>query len=64
MERELQYNRALQKIKRMNRIITEKEWNRIAKEENLLSTESLKYMTRKTLKQLCIEVMNQQNFHK
>jgi len=49
------YNRALLKIRELNRIITEKEWNKMAEKENLLSTESIKFIGKKSLRELCEE---------
>ncbi len=42
-----QYLKAIQKIKELQEIITETEWNKIAKENNLLSSESIKYISQK-----------------
>lgn len=39
------YRKAIQKIKEQKKILTEKEWNAIAKEEDLLSAESIKYIS-------------------
>lgn len=44
---EKEYLEAIQKIKEMRKIVSVSEWNRIAKEENLLSTESIKYISKK-----------------
>ena len=44
---EKEYLKAIQKIKNLKENISEKDWNKIAKEENLLSTESLKYISKK-----------------
>lgn len=38
------YEKAIQKMKNLNENISEKEWNKIAMEENLLCAESLKYI--------------------
>lgn len=51
-----EYLKAIQKIKELKRSVTVKEWNRIAKEENLLSTESLKYISGKDFETLQLEV--------
>jgi len=53
-----EYERALQKIKEMDRIITEKEWNQIAKAENYMSAASIKYFSKKSLRELCEELIN------
>lgn len=50
------YLKAIQKIKEQKEILTEKEWNKIAKEENLLSAESIKYISGKELLELQKEV--------
>lgn len=50
------YMKSLQKIKELPRILTETEYNRIAMEEGLLSSESLKFISRKKFRQLCKEV--------
>ena len=42
-----EYEKAIQKIKNLNENISEKEWNKIAKEEGLLSSESMKYISKK-----------------
>ena len=41
------YEKAIQKMKNLNENISEKEWNKIAKEEGLLSSESIKYIAKK-----------------
>ena len=41
------YRKAIQKIKEQKEILTENQWNAIAKEENLLSAESIKYIAQK-----------------
>ena len=50
------YMKSLQKIKELPRLITETEYNQIAKEEGLLSSESLKFISKKKFRQLCKEV--------
>ena len=50
------YMKSLQKIKELPRILTETEYNRIAMEEGLLSSESLKFKKKKKFRQLCKEV--------
>lgn len=44
---EKEYLEAIQRIKELKKIVSEKEWNDIAKEENLLSSESIKYISKK-----------------
>ena len=41
------YEKAIQKIKEQKKILTEEEWNKIAKKEKLLCTESLKFISGK-----------------
>ena len=53
---EKEYLEAIQKIKEMRKIVSVSEWNRKAKEENLLSTESLKYISGKDFRTLQIEL--------
>ncbi len=50
------YMKSLQKIKELPQILSEKEYNQIAKEEGLLSSESLKFISKKKFRQLCKEV--------
>lgn len=51
------YNKALQKIKE-TKSTSVKDWNELAMKENLLSTESLKYISKKNFKALCNETRN------
>ena len=44
---EKEYLEAIQKIKNMRKIVSVNEWNKIAKEENFLSSESIKYISKK-----------------
>lgn len=41
------FKQATQKIRSLKEIVSEKEWNDIAKKENLLSSESIKYISKK-----------------
>lgn len=41
------FEKAIQRMKSLNEIVSEKEWNSIAKKENLLSSESIKYISKK-----------------
>ena len=50
------FEKAIQKMKKLNENISEKEWNKIAKEEGLLSSESMKYISKKDFTILQIEV--------
>ena len=42
-----EYEKAIQKIKELGSPVSIKEWNKIAKEEGLLSSESMKYISKK-----------------
>lgn len=50
------YIKSLQKIKELNKLPSEKDYNKIAMEENLLSSESLKFISKKNFRDLCLEV--------
>lgn len=50
-----EYLKAIQKIKNMQKMVSVNEWNKIAKEENLLSTESLKYISGRDFETLQLE---------
>lgn len=50
------YQKSLQMIKELSKILTEKEWNKYAVENNLLSSISLKYISGKKFTRLCKEV--------
>lgn len=39
------FEKAMQKMKSLNEIVSEKEWNEIAKKENLLSARSIVYIS-------------------
>ena len=56
MNMQEEYLKAIQKIKELKNVVSIKEWNKIAKEENLLSSESLKYISQKDFKTLQLEV--------
>ena len=47
------YKRSLQKIKELEKIPTNKEWNIIAKEKCLLSYMSLQYIEQKSFYDIC-----------
>lgn len=53
---EFYFEKSLQKIKELSKVPSEKEWNVIAKLENYLTSESLKYITGKEFKILCQEI--------
>ena len=42
-----EYEKALQKLKELKKRVSPKEWNQISKEENLLSSETIKYIAQK-----------------
>lgn len=50
------YQKSLQMIKELSKILTEKEWNKYAVENNLLSSISLKYISGRSFTTLCKEV--------
>ena len=52
---EEEFKRAIQKMKELVRIVSVKEWNKIAMEENLLSSESLKFIEKKSFNKIQIE---------
>jgi len=41
------FEKAIQRIRSLKETVSEKEWNDIAKKENLLSSESIKYISKK-----------------
>lgn len=51
------YQKSLQKIKEISKIITEREWNKIAYKENFLSSESIKYISGMSFEELCKTVL-------
>lgn len=50
------FEKSLQRIKQLPRMI-EKEWNKIAYKENLLSSESMKYISGMSFEELCKTVL-------
>lgn len=46
------FEKAIQRMKNLSEIVTEKEWNKIAKEENLLSAWSIEYIAQKNFRTL------------
>lgn len=50
------YKKSLQMIKELPKIISKKEWNRYAIQNNVLTAESLKYISNKSFNELCKEV--------
>lgn len=51
-----EYEKAIQRMKSLEKTVSEKEWNRIAKDDNLLSSESIKYISKKDFDTLQKEV--------
>ena len=41
------FEKAIKRIRSLKETVSENEWNNIAKEENLLSSESIKYISKK-----------------
>ena len=52
---EEEFKRAIQKMKELDRIVSVKEWNKIAMEENLLGTTSLKFIAQKSFNKIQLE---------
>ena len=50
------YEKAIQKMKELKENITKKEWNKIAKKEDLLSSISLEYISQRDFHTLQEEV--------
>ena len=50
------YEKSLRKIKELPRILAVAEWNKIAIKEDVLTTESLKYISKKSFIKICREV--------
>lgn len=53
---EEEYEKALQKLRELKKRVSPKEWNQIAKEENLLSSETIKYIAQKDFHKLQAEL--------
>lgn len=51
------FEKSLQKIKELSRMLTEKEWNKVANQEGYLSSESLKYISGISFENLCREII-------
>ena len=51
-----EYLKAIQKIKKLEKNVSEKEWNKIAKQDGLLSATSLEYISQKDFNILQKEV--------
>lgn len=50
------FKQAIQRMRSLKEIVSENEWNDIAKKENLLSSESIKYISKKDFNTLQKEV--------
>ena len=50
------YQKSLQLIKKMPRILSKKEWNELALQNNVLTAESLRYISKRNFYELCKEV--------
>lgn len=50
------YQKSLQLIKKMPRILSKKEWNKLALQNNVLTAESLRYISKRNFYELCKEV--------
>lgn len=50
------YQKSLQLIKNMPRILSKKEWNELALQNNVLTAESLRYISKRNFYELCKEV--------
>ena len=50
------YQKSLRKMRELPKIISKKEWNRYAIQNNVLTAESLKYISNKSFNELCKEV--------
>ena len=59
-----EYLKAIQKMRKLEKSINEKEWNKIAKQDNLLSATSLKYISQKDFYVLQKEVKRQDSHFK
>ena len=55
------FEKAIQRIRSLKEIVSEKEWNDIAREENLLSSESIKYISQRDFNTLQKEVRASQS---
>ena len=50
------YQKSLQMIKELPKILSKKEWDKYAIQNNVLTAESLKYISNKNFYELCKEV--------
>lgn len=54
------YEKSLQEIRNIGGVLSRKCWNEIAMKKNLLSTESLKYISGIEYETLCLQVLEQE----
>ncbi len=50
------YQKSLRKMRELPKIISKKEWDKYAIENNVLTAESLRYISNKNFYELCKEV--------
>ena len=53
------YAKSLQEIRNIGGVLSRKRWNELAMEKNLLSTESLKYISGIEFEELCLQVLKE-----
>lgn len=53
------YEKSLQEIRNLGGILSRKLWNELAEKENLLSTETLKYISGLEYEELCLQVLKE-----
>lgn len=50
------YQKSLRKMRKLPKILSKKEWDKYAIENNVLTAESLRYISNKNFNELCKEV--------
>nr|DAF14889.1 MAG TPA: hypothetical protein [Caudoviricetes sp.] len=50
------YQKSLRKMRELPKILSKKEWDKYAIQNNVLTAESLKYISNKSFNELCKEV--------
>lgn len=53
------YEKSLQEIRNIGGVLSRKHWNELAMRKNLLSTESLKYISGMEYEALCLQILEQ-----
>ena len=53
------YEKSLKEIQNIGGVLSRKHWNELAMKKNLLSTESLKYISGMEYEALCLKVLEQ-----